>query len=346
ALRRQDATASAVLHAAKQSVAGEELSYFDDALFHRLDRNGHGLFQNRLARVELRVKRGWWHSEFNRFRYDVWLVLGEKESREPQFEMISYEQVQQELQLGNGDANELVDSRLVEKLEDWVTQRLKDVESAGELDGFVVTLPNARTFHATRLLEWLETAAAAVDPVELSRFVVLKSEASKGSWLAAATAAPREELPEDLSAFKNQPEDVEFSFDPVKACNDLMKAWAAGTSLLPAMRPSVYIPLEAFPKNAAGKIDRAALPDAVKAFEEISTTAAAEYEPPSTEEEKTMVEIWEKVLKVQVGVLTPFVAYGGHSLTAVQLCSSVNAAFNQRPDLVYLMSEDCTVRAL
>lgn len=362
-----------------------------------MDRNGHGLFQNRLARVELRVKRGWWHSEFNRFRYDVWLVLGEKESREPQFEMISYEQVQQELQLGNGDANELVDSRLVEKLEDWVTQRLKDVESAGELDGFVVTLPNARTFHATRLLEWLETAAAAVDPVELSslpgllhpadacsgsvresakfgvepemlftlalpqgweqrviwaedpgflRFVVLKSEASKGSWLAAATAAPREELPEDLSAFKNQPEDVEFSFDPVKACNDLMKAWAAGTSLLPAMRPSVYIPLEAFPKNAAGKIDRAALPDAVKAFEEISTTAAAEYEPPSTEEEKTMVEIWEKVLKVQVGVLTPFVAYGGHSLTAVQLCSSVNAAFNQRPDLVYLMSEDCTVRAL
>ncbi|CAE7484383.1 cmdD, partial [Symbiodinium sp. CCMP2456] len=380
ALRRQDATASAVLHAAKQSVAGEELSYFDDALFHRLDRNGHGLFQNRLARVELRVKRGWWHSEFNRFRYDVWLVLGEKESREPQFEMISYEQVQQELQLCNGDANELVDSRLVEKLEDWVAQRLKDVESAGELDGFVVTLPNARTFHATRLLEWLETAAAALEPVELSslpgllhpadacsgsaresakfgvepemlftlalpqgweqrviwaedpgflRFVVLKSEASKCSWLAAATAAPREELPEDLSAFKNQPEDVEFSFNPVKACNDLMKAWAAGTSLLPAMRPSVYIPLEAFPKNAAGKIDRAALPDAVKAFEEISTTAAAEYEPPSTEEERTMVEIWEKVLKVQVGVLTPFVAYGGHSLTAVQLCSSVNAAFNQ-----------------
>ena len=27
---------------------------------------------------------------------------------------------------------------------------------------------------------------------------------------------------------------------------------------------------------------------------------------------------------------TPFVSYGGHSLTAVQLCSLVNAAFNRR----------------
>ncbi|CAE7446369.1 cmdD, partial [Symbiodinium pilosum] len=397
ALRRQDATAAAVLHAAKQSVAGEELSYFDDALFQRLDRSGHKLFEDRLARVELRVKRGWWHSEFNRFRYDVWLVLGEKQAKEPQFEMVSYEQVRQELQLGEGDGStELVDSCLVEKLEAWVADRVQTV-SGTKMDGFVVTLPNARTLASTRLLEWLENAAASPEPVELSslpgllhpadaclgsvqesakfgvepemlftlklpegweqrviwakdpgylRFVVLRSEAAKGSWLSAATGAPREELPEDLSAFKNQPEDIEFSFNPVKACNDVMKAWAAGTSLLPAMRPSVYIPLEAFPKNAAGKIDRASLPDAAKAFEEISATAAAEYEPPATEEEQKMVEIWEKVLKVQVGVLTPFVAYGGHSLTAVQLCSSVSATFHQRPDLVYLMSEDCTVRAL
>ena len=122
-----------------------------------------------------------------------------------------------------------------------------------------------------------------------------------------------------------------------------MKAWASNTSLLPAMRPAVYIPMDVFPKNAAGKIDRAALPDASEALQAISTH---NYEPPATEEENTMVDIWEKVLKIQVGVLTPFVAYGGHSLTAVQLCSRVNAAFHCRPDLVFLMSEDCTVRAL
>ena len=103
--------------------------------------------------------------------------------------------------------------------------------------------------------------------------------------------------------------------------------------------------LRSFPKNAAGKIDRGALPDAAEALQAISAHTH-DYEPAATEDEKKMVEIWEKVLKVQVGVLTPFVAYGGHSLTAVQLCSRVNAAFDRRPDLVFLMSEDCTVRAL
>lgn len=401
ALRRQDATAMAVLNAAKQSVVNEELSYFDDVLFHRLDRSGHKLFQNRLAKVEMRVKRGWWHSEFNRFRYDVWLVLSDSDGassgtpRTPKFEKIDYKSFCQELQLRDGDGvNDLVDPQLVEKLEGWVADHLLQAEKDGA-DGLVVSLPNARTYAATRLLEWLEEAAkqnmemlslpgllhpadAHLGSVEEShkygvepemlftmrlppgwtqrviwdedpgflRFVLLREEVAEGPWLAAATAASFEDLPEDLSSFKNQPQDFEaMNFDPIKACNDVMKAWASDTSLLPAMRPSVYIPMESFPKNAAGKIDRGALPDAAEALQAISAHTE-NYEPPATEDEKKMVEIWEKVLKVQVGVLTPFVAYGGHSLTAVQLCSRVNAAFNRRPDLVFLMSEDCTVRAL
>ena len=39
-------------------------------------------------------------------------------------------------------------------------------------------------------------------------------------------------------------------------------------------------------------------------------------------------------------------AYGGHSLTAVQLCSAVVAEFGKRPDLLFLTSADCTVREL
>eukprot|EP00438_Fugacium_kawagutii_P009244 Skav231855 [mRNA] locus=scaffold2307:88786:90186:+ [translate_table: standard] len=184
ALRRQDATALAVLNAAKQSVVNEELSYFDDELFHRLDRNGQ-LFNNRLAKVEMRIKRGWWHSEFNRFRYDVWLVLKKDTSdtestdasdtndnsaeaeRSLKFQRVCYKSLCQELKLRDGDGvNDLVDPQLVEKLEGWVRDHLlkakseeKQTLAESDVDGVVLSLPNARTYAATWLLQWLEDAA-------------------------------------------------------------------------------------------------------------------------------------------------------------------------------------------
>lgn len=400
ALRRPDATAAAVLRAAKQTAAHEELSYFDDALFQRLDRLRTSRFSGRLARMELRVKRGWWHSEFSRFRYDVELVMareGELVVAEPEpcFLHLSYGSLCSELGLAPPGGEELADPRLVELLPSWVAQRL--AEAAEGVDGLVVEVPNARTLQAVRLLEWLETAAsegvmlselpAMLHPTDASsgspaesaklgvepeflftmpmpngwvqrvvwaedpgmlRLVLLRAAAAEQPWLAAACSAPWEDLPSDLAAFKNRAEDIDQAgIDPIKACNDAFKAWTSHTSLLPAMRPVVYIPLDTFPKNAAGKVDRAALPDARKILEQVSDAAAIAYEPPVTEDEVTMVGIWEKVLKgVQVGVNTPFIAYGGHSLTAIQLCSRVLAEFGQRPDLVFLTSEDCTVRAL
>lgn len=144
ALRRQDATALAVLNAAKQSVVNEELSYFDDELFHRLERNSQ-LFNQRLAKVEMRIKRGWWHSEFSRFRYDVWLVLkdsecidsatSENESERPlKFQRVCYKSFCQELKLRDGDGvNDLVDPELVEKLEEWLRDYLLKARSNGAL---------------------------------------------------------------------------------------------------------------------------------------------------------------------------------------------------------------------
>jgi len=400
ALRRPDATAFAVLRAVKQTAAHEELSYFDDSLFHRLDRLRVSEFDGLVARVEMRVKRGWWHSEFNRFRYDVELVMGREHEtvspdQEPRLRHVDYAALCGELGLESPSDEELVDPRLAERLQSWVAMRLSGARA--DLDGLVVTLPNARTLQAVRLLEWLgaeaqsgallrelpgvltptdasrgspeETARLGVEPEMLFtmplpegwvqrvvwaedpgmlRFVLLRAEVACRPWLAAACGAPSAPLPPGLACFKNRPEDVDQTgIDPVKACNDAFKAWSLGTSLLPAMRPAVYVPLDAFPKNAAGKTDRAALPDARKVLEQVLDAAAIAYEPPATEEEKRMADIWQEVLKgAQVGVSTPFIAYGGHSLTAIQLCSKVLAGFGQRPDLVFLTSEDCTVRAL
>jgi len=401
ALRRPDATAAAVLRAAKHSASHEELSYFDDEFFHRLDRVGSdAFFKGRVARLELRVKRGWWHSEFNRFRYDIELVLKDEEdqapaeAKDPELTRIAYEQLCKEVGLRAPKENELVDSRLESRFAGWVAGRLAGMPQA--VDGLVVTVPNARTLPSCRLLEWLEEASeqggelrdlpTKLHPTDahestpsdsarfglepemlftlqlpegwtqrviwdedpaMVRFVLLRDAAAERPWLGAVCGASSEPLPKDLAEFKNLAKDVENEAkDPVKLANDALKAWIMQTSLLTAMRPAVYIPLETFPKNAAGKTDRGALPDAASVFEQVSDAAAMEYEAPATDEEKKMVAIWEKVLKHQVGVSTPFVAHGGHSLTAIQLCSMVEAEFGSRPNLVFLTSEDCNVRAL
>merc|ERR1719262_919826 len=112
------------------------------------------------------------------------------------------------------------------------------------------------------------------------------------------------------------------------------------------MRPLVYVPLDAFPLNQAGKIDRGALPDAATVLQEVSDANAIAFEEPATDQEREMAGLWEAVLKVPVGATTPFIAYGGHSLTALQLCNKVYDTFRKRPDLLFLTSEDCTVRSL
>eukprot|EP00931_Biecheleriopsis_adriatica_P031383 TRINITY_DN18408_c0_g1_i2.p1 TRINITY_DN18408_c0_g1~~TRINITY_DN18408_c0_g1_i2.p1 ORF type:complete len:1482 (+),score=319.04 TRINITY_DN18408_c0_g1_i2:56-4501(+) len=397
ALRRADATALAVLRAAKQTASNEELSYFDDVLFQRLDLSGSETFDGRLARLELRLKRGWWHSEFNRFRYDVEVVLCDQRpatTRSAELDILSFSEVSQQLQLST-TAIGLVDSRLVEQLPAWLRDRMSSLPASK--DGMVVQLPNARTLQSVRLLEWLEENADKgktltdlphdLHPVDASkgspeisamfgiepemlftmelpdgwtqrviwdedpaflRLVLLRETAAQMPWLGVACGASTEALPLDLSPFKNRPEDVSSDgvFNPVKACNDALKAWASKTTLLQAMRPSVYIAMDAFPKNAAGKVDRGALPDANEIFMQVSDATTIAYEAPATDDERSMVHIWESVLKVAVGVNTPFTSYGGHSLTALQLCTKILSAFGKRPEIAFLTSEDCTVRAL
>jgi hypothetical protein len=128
--------------------------------------------------------------------------------------------------------------------------------------------------------------------------------------------------------------------------NNLLKEWIPHTSLLPAMRPVVYIPLREFPKNAAGKADRAALPNPALVLEQLAQTDDEVLEDPETVEEREMAECWANVLNVHISANKPFATYGGHSLTAMRLRSEVVAVFGKMPDIAFLMSETCTVRSL
>jgi enterobactin synthetase component F len=92
------------------------------------------------------------------------------------------------------------------------------------------------------------------------------------------------------------------------------------------MVPSVFVPMDALPVNASGKLDRAALP-----APDLPTTDGR---APATETERRLATLFAEALGVpKVGAEDDFFALGGHSLLAVDLMLRVQETFGRDPGL-------------
>ena len=90
------------------------------------------------------------------------------------------------------------------------------------------------------------------------------------------------------------------------------------------MVPALFVPLDALPLTANGKLDRRALGDLKVAQAELGNTFVASRTPT----EDLLAEIWGAVLGVErVGIHDNFFQLGGHSLLATQVVSRIRAAF-------------------
>ncbi|MFC5469001.1 AMP-binding protein [Cohnella suwonensis] len=97
---------------------------------------------------------------------------------------------------------------------------------------------------------------------------------------------------------------------PVRELRDYL-----GADLPGYMIPSYFVRMEAIPVTANGKVDRAALPDPLS---QVRSDEA--YEPPASDIEAELVEMWKQLLEIEVvGVNDNFFELGGHSLLAVKL---------------------------
>jgi len=91
------------------------------------------------------------------------------------------------------------------------------------------------------------------------------------------------------------------------------------------MVPSAFVPLDVFPLNANGKLDRRALPPPDEGRPELETKFVA----PRSTVERRLAGFYAEVLGVQaVGVEDDFFELGGHSLRAMQVISRVRDCFN------------------
>ncbi|MFZ5603823.1 MAG: amino acid adenylation domain-containing protein, partial [Pseudomonadota bacterium] len=88
------------------------------------------------------------------------------------------------------------------------------------------------------------------------------------------------------------------------------------------MMPSAFMVLKEFPLTQNGKINKRALPEP-----ELDMGSGYRYVPPRTEKEKTLVHIWEQVLKADtVGVHDNFFELGGDSILSIQIISRAKRA--------------------
>ncbi|MFN6559105.1 MAG: non-ribosomal peptide synthetase [Nostoc sp. ChiSLP01] len=108
------------------------------------------------------------------------------------------------------------------------------------------------------------------------------------------------------------------------------------------MMPTAFVLLETLPLTPNGKVDRKALPVPDTARPQLETV----YQPPQTEVEKTIADIWQEVLNVEnIGINDNFFELGGHSLLLVQIHSKLQKIF-QRDFLLVQMFQYPTISHL
>ncbi|MBW4666580.1 MAG: amino acid adenylation domain-containing protein [Cyanomargarita calcarea GSE-NOS-MK-12-04C] len=96
-------------------------------------------------------------------------------------------------------------------------------------------------------------------------------------------------------------------------------------SKLPSyMIPAAFVTLEALPLTPNGKVDRKALPKPDTIRPELEVV----YQPPQTEIEKTIADIWQETLNVEnIGIYDNFFELGGNSLLLVRVHSQLQKIF-------------------
>ncbi|MBS1520167.1 MAG: amino acid adenylation domain-containing protein [Bacteroidetes bacterium] len=88
------------------------------------------------------------------------------------------------------------------------------------------------------------------------------------------------------------------------------------------MVPGYYVNMKTLPLTSNGKVDKKNLPQPTERYHE----KRADFAEPTTELEKTLAAVWQKLLNIeQIGIDDNFFDLGGTSLAAVRIIGQINA---------------------
>ncbi|GER90174.1 hypothetical protein KDW_43360 [Dictyobacter vulcani] len=301
--------------------------------------------------VRNQLRRGQAQNELTRFRYDVWLRIGEREETllaeqwNWEEEQLSLEQVRARLEQGEPELVEI--TRVPNaRIQDEVVSIALLQEEAGP-----ATVDELRARVAERRV-------AGVDPEALWRLGEELGYAVEVSWSVDASGADGycqvrlqhhagryvalDPVPEQLDGH-TRPNWLRYGNNPVQS--KLVRSLVPQLrrymeQLLPEyMLPSAYMVLEELPLTVNGKLDRKALP----APDHLRPELLGAFVPPRTPVEEVLCSVWAEIIGVdQVGIFDNFFEIGGHSLLATQVVSRIRTLFEVEVPL-YAFFESPTI---
>ena len=313
----------------KQAVKHDKDLVISSDYFHALQRE-----IPEISHVQVQLKRGQHHNEFSCFRYDVKLFIRHDRTQTPPWESLRWD----------------VDLSSVAELKTLL-------ETNEPLRVKISRIPNARNFPAVSLIEqlaeadplssladrcWSQRDKAVnrlIDPEEvwalegdLPYNIVLDGSKTNGYFEAyiqrtnpksdrqVISTSPRLDpaklAPPSLNGYCKLPYRAGDHHQILSCLRDEL-----ATELPEFMRPSAYVVLEEMPLSPSGKLDRTALPkpDLQKTLDQV------EYVEPTNETESQLVDIWQRVLKIdRLGIEDSFFEVGGDSLLAARMLARVH----------------------
>lgn len=306
----------------QQQIAQETELVVDPAFFFNLKQH-----LPQISRIEIRPKRGCYHNELTRFRYQVMIHIGEAAPASAEMSWIDWHE------------------------EGFTLDRLRQLLTTQQPEVFgMVNVPNARLSFERSALRMLASEngertvgelksaidvshEAGIDPEDLHALSSELPYAVSISWARhqddgsfdvliqrVNTRVSMGQFPEPNVSSQRWDD---YANNPVSTSAQQLipelRYWLRGR--LPAyMMPSSFVLLDELPLNANGKVDRRALPepDATRYIAEETFIA------PRTPEEKTIAEIWAEVLDGRpINVEANFFDLGGHSLLATRVVSRI-----------------------
>ena len=289
--------------------------------------------------VQIQLKRGRYHNEFTRFRYDVILYVGTEVY--PTVEPLWLDWQQQELtlpaicQILEATKPEILGITRIPNAR--ILTDIKTVELLASQNGFETVGELAETLRKT-------TQGAGIDPEDLwdlsqdLPYTIAINWSGSGADDCYDVVFERCSTVQKPNALRIVPSPHEKTF--------ALKPWGSyannplqvkdTSNVVPQLRtflkqklpdymvPSAFVLMDTLPLTPSGKVDRRALPAPNQARPDLKETFVA----PCTLVEEQLAEIWATVLGIEpVGIHDNFFELGGHSLLTAQMLSHVQKTF-------------------